>query len=279
MPRLHSWQKIRVVSCGRGNRSGMTLLEVTISLALMVATLVGFSYMALGTASLNRRTELVVSATNAMGKQLSAISAIANSTENRKEADGAAKAMVLYLRNLRNVVASKSDYPVRVDWLPSIGVIRYEFPVAVPGDITGEIATVTGNAKVRQNAVGRGVLYAYLNESSVSSTFYNWKTYYSTGLSESSGLNHFDMDGDGQPGGDFSSLMTASVNKYPASTLKTLPISVALMYYTRAKDLEDARQWEASNPNDLYGAQAYASFSLTRDYIINDSAVLGLGVY
>lgn len=259
----------------------MTLLEVTISVALMIVTLVGFSYMALGTASLNRRTELVVSATNAMGKQLSAISAIANSTENRKEADGAAKAMVLYLRNLQNVldVKNDSDYPVRVDWLSGVGVIRYEFPVAVPGAITGEIAAVPGNAALRQNAVGRGVLYAYLKESNVSSTFYNWKTYYSTGLSESNGLNHFDMDGNGLPGGDFSSLMDDSVNKYPASTLKTLPISVTLMYYNKRTDLDAARQWEADHPNDLYGAQAYASFSLTRDYIINDSAVLGLGVY
>lgn len=278
---LHSSRKKSVFIVGKNRRSGMTLLEVMISLSLMLAALVGFSYLALGTAALNRRTEVLVAATNTISKQLSAITAVANSTENRREAGTAAKALVLYLRTLKDVVDPKisDDYPVRVDWLDSEGVIRYEFPISAPGAITGDITTVNAPAQNRQSETGRGVMYVYLMEDKVPTSFYDWKTYRNDGTTIPNSFSHFDMDGDGEPHGDFTDLKTLSASKYRSSKLKTIPISVTVQYYSKASDLALARDWEAANPGRLYRSDSYASFSLTRDYVINDASVLGLGIY
>lgn len=258
----------------------MTLLEVMIGFALLIPIMLGFSYMALGSASLNRKTEMLVAGSNAITAQMASV--VAASADNQDIAHGTAKGFVRYLRELESEVASKgADYPVKVQYYAAQGILRYDFPVAALGAITGNITTVSTTVDQRAKTAARGVMYVYLRENAVPREFYAWNNLEGVGAGERSEANDstfFDMNADGKNDGDFSDLLTGSEGKYVSSDLSSLPISISLMYYPSQNYMAKAE----ANLEVLSGTlpdTGYAQMSFTRNYIINDSSVLGLDFY
>lgn len=277
--RTYSGQDSRLaMACRSSGRAGMTLLEVMMCIALLIPMLLGFSYMALGSAQLNRKTEMVVAGTNAISAKMATIAAAAS--DNWITADGSnAKGFVKYLRDLRDVSDSPSvsgNVPYRITWHNSEGILVYEFAVAHPGAKVGDATFVDASLESAQYDLARGVMYVYLREDAVPADFYTWSDLQLSGGSETlaaNGKTFFDMNGDGKGNGDFANLLTGS----SYSDLMSLPVSVSVMYYPSKKYFEQARDLPVGPGN--YPDTGYSTVSVTRNYIINNSSVLGLGFY
>lgn len=280
-PAFRRCKRISLSRAGSG-QAGFTLLEVMIGLLLMTGMLLGFSYMALGSANLNRKTELLVTATNIIDGQMGAV--ISAAADNKSSGHGQAKGFVLYLRKLEEIVRLRPDYPIKVEYNAGRGILRYEFPVAAPGLVVGDMKTVT-NLPVdkRHYMLGRGIMHVYLKESDVPEMFRSWDDCQQavnpgdpdtwTGVTKT----YFDMNSDGDGNDDFSNLLTIPEVGYPAVDLKMLPVSITVMYYPniKYKNLSYAAGIADSGLPD----PTYSIAAVTRSYVINDSSVLGLGLY
>ena len=268
----------------RGRRAGMTLLEVMIGLALLVAISLGFLYTAMGTVKLSRMTELEVAGTNAVSGQLDSVMTAA--IDNSSLAHGTAKGIVLYLKKLEAIVGNAAGKPVRVALDSSSGILYYEFPVAAPGAMTSVSATdSTSTLEDRQYPLAKGVMMVYLREKNTSGVspvpgfFYSWNdlNYSSTGEdSVPSGNSFFDMDGDGENTGDFTGLFTGAVELYPSSPLVSIPVTIMVRYYSSTANI--ARDANGSLPG-FADEMDSSSVSLVRHFIINNDSVIGLGIF
>ena len=133
---------------GNPGRAGMTLLEIMIGLALLVAISLGFLYTAMGTVRVNRMTEQEVSGTNAISGQLDAVMTAA--LDNSSLAHGTAKGLILYLQRLHGIVGNEANYPIRVALDSSSGILYYEFPVAMPGSAPSRATTDSTSTLVQR---------------------------------------------------------------------------------------------------------------------------------
>lgn len=251
-----------------------------IGFALLIPILLGFSYMTLASSSLNRKTELLVAGTNAISAQMAVMTSAA--TDNRILGHGNAKGFVWYLRTLQGIVGANPTYPIRVQLDAGQGILVYEFPIAAPGAVTGEVTNVNTSVQQGQYDLARGVMFVYLRENSVPADFYEWNDLQATGGGETatpSGNTFFDMDGDGLGTGIFTDLITGPTSSFSSSGLSSLPVSVSIMYYSRRQDLEDAQNYAHSVRAGSFPDTSYTNVSVTRNYIISDSSILGLGVY
>lgn len=251
-------------------RSGMTLLEVMTALSLLVAVSTAFLYSAMATVRLNKMTELEVAGTNVISGQLDAL--VAASRDNRELAHGAAKGLVLYLRNIKEAVESKPDHPIQVGWDSSTGILTYQFPVPYPGLVAGNVTNVVMPLKDKQYPLARGIMQVYLKEDKVPAQFYSWENLKEAGTAPAANNQFFDMDSDGEKTSDFSNLLTGSVGGvYPGSTLGSLPVTITVRYYTDAKAMN--RDFDAIGFKDGSDGSALA---LTRNYVVNNTAITGI---
>lgn len=261
----------------RGARSGMTLLEIMIGLALLVSISVAFLYSAMSTVRVNKMTELEIAGTNAIGAQLDTV--IAASRDNRDVSHGAAKGLIWYLRDLRESISGGANTPIRVAWNGSEGTLVCEFPVPEPGQTASGVVTGSSTLADRQYDMGIGVMTVYLKENQVPAGFFEWDDMNEASdgsvILSSSGQTYFDMNADGESGGDFSNLVTGDKNAvYVGSDLSSLPVSITVRYYDseRYKNVDH----DGVNVGFIDGNNS-AVISLTRNYIINDTTVMRIG--
>lgn len=258
-------------------RAGVTLLEIMIALSLLVILAVGFLYSAMSTVRLNRLTELEVSATNAITSQLDVI--LAASRDNQLVSGSVPNGALYYIDSVYKAKEKRStpsgfspdDYPIRMD-LRSNGVLVYEFPVAYPGYVSGEVTSVDKNLMQTQHELARGVMLIYLKEQSVPSSFYGWNDVTESGGETSSNITYFDMNNDDKSNGDFTALFNAantSVFTEEDYKINSLPVTVVIRYYNNAEALNN--DTNGVDAGFVDGADA-SYFSLSRNYILNNSA-------
>lgn len=235
----------------RRSAAGFSLIEVLIALAILGVTFLWSLYLLMSQVAGNRMTTLEIAATNAMRTRVEEMVAV--SGDNTVAAQGAAKAVVLFLNRLQTRVAGLgSNYPIQVAYSPGDGTVQYSFLMPGIGFRTPE-ATGSGAVTGVSDTLARGVITIYLDESKVPTEFYTWDNV-THSTQTPSALAGFDMDGDGNFNNNFSILMTGTGSEYSTTTLRCLPVRSVVSYYNDATHM----------------AQDSAFFRVERFHIIND---------
>lgn len=231
--------------------AGFSLIEVLIALAILGVTFLWTLYLLMSQVAGNRMTALEIAATNAMRTRVEEMVAV--SGDNTVAAQGAAKAVILFLNHLQAQVAGHgSNYPIQVVYSPGDRTIEYSFLMPGIGSRTPE-ATGTGAVTGVSDTLAQGVITVYLDESRVPAEFFTWDDVTHSNQTPNA-LAGFDMDGDGNFNNDFSILMTGTGTEYSSTTLRCLPVRSVVSYYNDAAHM----------------AQDSAFFRVERYHIIND---------